>query len=143
MYDIAETTYGQTPVIDDVNDQLSDWNKKGAPKDVVVPGETAETATKEDPPDTPAKQTQEEEVRPAARTRTRRSPNNKAAVPTKVEEPVELVRINFLVPKTVHRQFRQHCFDNETTITAELRQHIVNKFGGKTKPGTKPRKKSG
>ena len=133
MNDPAETTYGQRPAIEDNTKELAEWKKKGAPEDV-VPAETAETATNEDPPDTPAKQAQSEEVTPATRARTRRSPKKKAAVPAKVEEPVELVRINFLVPKTVHRQFRQHCFDHETTITAELRQHIFSKFGAKTKP---------
>ena len=142
MNDITETTYGQTPAIEDNTDPLADWNRKGAPKDV-KPAETADPTTKEDPPDTPDKQTQEEELQPAARARTRRSPKKKPAVAAKVEEPVELVRINFLLPKSVHRQFRQHCFDNETTITAELRQHIVNKFGGKTKRATKSGKKSG
>ena len=101
MNDIAETTYGQTPAIEDNTDPLADWNRKGAPKDV-KPAETADPTTKEDPPDTPDKQTQEEELQPAARARTRRSPKKKPAVAAKVEEPVEFGEDQFFCSPKVY-----------------------------------------
>ena len=134
---MSETTYGERPTIEDNADPLAEFKQRGVPEDV---SRQPPPTTKADPP----AETAQAEVKTTTRaTSTRRSPKKKAAVPVKEEEPVELVRINFLLPKTVHRQFRQHCFDAETTITAELRQYITSKFGGKTKPGTKPRKKRG
>ena len=125
-------SYGQRPEIEDDSDKLAEWKSRGAPKEH-NPATPTESQNKEDKPATPAKPASEE-VNRTTRARSRRS--SKKAQPgrpvTKGDE--EQVRINFLIPKTLHRKFRRLCFDKETTITAALRQYIVDSVGDKKDP---------
>ena len=93
------------------------WVKQGTPKEFLT-DKPAESAESEDKPASTAKSA------------TKRA---KPGRPTMMEDE-EHVQINFLIPKRLQRKFRQHCWDNDTTITAALRQHIVDIVGDKKGP---------
>ena len=120
-------SYGQRPEIGDDSDKLAEWKKKGAPKED-TPAAPADSATKEDNPATPVS-TASKEVKPAVRARAKRSSQKAKPGRPATKGDQEQVRINFLIPKTLHRRFRRLCFDQETTITEALRQYIVDSVG--------------
>ena len=106
------------------------WVKQGTPKEFLT-DKPAESAASEDKPASTAKSAKKKN-RPAApaKSATKRA---KPGRPTTMEDE-EHVQINFLIPKRLQRKFRQHCWDNDTTITAALRQYIVDSVGDKKGP---------
>ena len=93
------------------------WVKQGTPKEF-LPDKPAESATKDDKPAAPAKSA---------------TKKAKPGRPATMEDE-EHVQINFLIPKRLQKKFRQHCWDNDTTITAALRQYIADIVGDKKGP---------